>query len=105
MPRTADPCSRISQEPAMKFNFTVGDQEQHQMEFSLDQSSGDLNILLDGNAVVRDIRAVPYEPVKRYDLNVGNGEKHRVSFTVAFGEESQADGSAANTRLIVTAHR
>jgi hypothetical protein len=89
----------------MKFNFTVGDKERHQMEFSLDQSSGDLKILLDGRPVVKDVRTISYEPVKHYDLDVGRGEKHKVSFTVAYDREPTVEGAAANARLIVTAIR
>jgi hypothetical protein len=87
----------------MKFNFTVGDTEKHQMKFSLDQLSGDLNILLDGNRVVKDYRRASSGPVKRYDLDVGKREKHRVSFQVAFGGGAQDEGAVTNTRLIVTA--
>jgi hypothetical protein len=89
----------------MKFNFTVGDKERHQMEFSLDRSSGDLRILLDGRPVVKDVRTMSHKPVKHYDLDVGRGEKHKLSFTVAYDREATVAGAAANARLMVTTIR
>jgi hypothetical protein len=34
----------------MKFDFTVGAQEQHHVEFEFDQMVGNLKITIDGNA-------------------------------------------------------
>ena len=50
----------------MKIGFTVGEIEQHQMELSFDQPSGDLRIMMDGTQVLQDSPAVIRGPVKRY---------------------------------------
>jgi len=63
----------------MKFDFTVGIQEQHHVEFSFDQFSGDLKILVDGQAVVKDLRFMSLSLVKRYEFPVGEQEKHQVA--------------------------
>ncbi len=70
---------------AMKIDFTVGEIEQHQMELSFDQVSGDLRILMDGTQVLQDCPAMAVEPIS-YELNVGEEERHRLAFQLAFGE-------------------
>ena len=42
----------------MNFSFGVGEREKHQVDFSFDQFSGDLKILVDGSQVVKDFRMI-----------------------------------------------
>ena len=63
----------------MKFAFTVGTSEPHQVAFSFDQFIGKLEIKVDGETVVNDFRAFSLRLVERYDLWVGVQEKHRVA--------------------------
>jgi hypothetical protein len=58
--------------PPMKIGFTVGEIEQHDMELSFDQTSGDLLIMMDGTKVLQDSRALAIEPIRRYEINVGD---------------------------------
>ncbi len=71
----------------MKIDFTVGEIEQHQMELSFDQASGDLRILMDGTQVLQDSPAIATEPISYdYELSVGDEERHKLAFQLAFGE-------------------
>ena len=63
----------------MKFSFTVGTEEPHQVIFSFDQFIGKLEIKVDGQTVVSDFRAFSLKLVERYDLWVGVQEKHHVA--------------------------
>ncbi len=69
----------------MKIDFTVGEVEQHLMELSFDQASGDLLILMDGTQVLQDSPAIAVEPIS-YELNVGAEERHKLALQLAFGE-------------------
>jgi Fas apoptotic inhibitory molecule (FAIM1) len=66
-------------EIGMQFEFKVGAQEPHQVQFSFDPFSGDLKILVDGQPVVRDLRMLSVSLVKRYEFNVGTQEPHQVT--------------------------
>ena len=63
----------------MQFEFNVGQQEQHKVQFSFDQFSGDLKIVVDGNPVVKDLRMFSLSLVKRYEFSVGQQEPHKVA--------------------------
>jgi hypothetical protein len=62
----------------MRFDFAVGSQEEHRVEFSFDQFSGDLEITVDGNMAVKDFRMLSLSLVKRYEFMVGTQERHKV---------------------------
>jgi hypothetical protein len=66
-------------ELAMKFDFNVGTQEQHHVEFEFDQVVGNLKITVDGNSIVKDFRTVSLSLVKRYEFVVGVQEQHTVA--------------------------
>jgi hypothetical protein len=85
--------------PAMKIGFTVGELEQHQMELSFDQPSGDLCILMDGIQVLQDSPALTIEPVKCYELSIGEQEKHVLAFQLTYGDETEIAGLHAIPRL------
>ena len=70
----------------MRIDFTVGDLEQHLMELSFDQGSGDLRIMMDGAMLFQDVPAITVEPVS-YEFSVGNEERHRLAFQLAYGQE------------------
>ncbi len=70
----------------MRIDFTVGELEQHVMELSFDQSSGDLRILMDGAQLLQDFPSITTQPVS-YELSVGNEERHRLALQLAYGLE------------------
>ena len=63
----------------MQFSFTVGNHEQHRVDFSFDQFIGNLEIKVDGQPAVKDFRFASLKLTKRYDFVVGFNEKHRVA--------------------------
>ena len=63
----------------MKFDFNVGTQEQHHVEFEFDQVLGNLQITVDGNSVVKDLRHFSLSLTKRYEFEVGVKEQHKVA--------------------------
>ena len=87
----------------MKFDFTVGEIEQHRMELSFDQTSGDLTILMDGTQVLADSPKLTTEPVKCYELNIGEGEQHKLAFMLSRTDDSDEPGLLGVPRLMVTA--
>ncbi len=71
----------------MKIGFTVGEVEQHQMELSFDQPTGDLRITMDGTPVLQDTPTVVRGPAKRYELRIGQREKHKLALQLTFEDE------------------
>ncbi len=71
----------------MKIGFTVGEIEQHQMELSFDQPSGDLSVMMDGAQVLRDKPRRRKGPVKRYELQIGEREQHKLAVQLTFEDE------------------
>jgi hypothetical protein len=63
----------------MQFSFTVGNHEQHRVDFSFDQFIGNLEIKVDGQPAVKDFRFASLKLTKRYDFVVGFNEKHQVA--------------------------
>lgn len=63
----------------MTFSFTVGNQEQHRIDFSFDQFIGNLEIKVDGQTTIKDFRMFSLKLTKRYELTVGVNEKHHVA--------------------------
>jgi hypothetical protein len=62
----------------MNFDFVVGKDEQHRIDFSFDQFIGNLEIKVDGQTVIKDFRMFSLKLTKRYELTVGVNEKHHV---------------------------
>jgi hypothetical protein len=62
----------------MKFSFTVGTNEQHQVDFSFDQFSGTLEIRVDGQPKINELRLFSLSLTKRYEFEVGEQERHQV---------------------------
>jgi hypothetical protein len=62
----------------MKFSFTVGVNEMHQVDFSFDQFIGNVEIRVDGQPAVKDFRMLSLKLTKRYELSVGVNEKHHI---------------------------
>ena len=62
----------------MQFSFIVGTSERHQVDFSFDQMTGNLEIRVDGQTVVKDFRLFSLSLTKRYEFTVGNQERHQV---------------------------
>jgi hypothetical protein len=62
----------------MQFSFTVGINEQHRVDFSFDQLIGNLEIKVDGQAVLKDFRFASLKLTKRYEFVVGVNERHNV---------------------------
>jgi len=62
----------------MQFSFMVGINEKHQVDFSFDQMIGNLQILVDGQPKVRDLRMFSLSLSKRYEFEVGQAERHQV---------------------------
>ncbi len=63
----------------MKFSFQVGTQEHHQIDFSFDQFAGHLEILVDGQPLVKDLRMLSLRLTKRYEFQVGTQEIHQIA--------------------------
>jgi hypothetical protein len=63
----------------MQFSFTVGVNEQHQVDFSFDQFIGNLEIRVDGQPAVKDFRIFSLRLTKRYELTVGVEEQHHIA--------------------------
>lgn len=70
----------------MRIDFTVGEIEQHVLELSFDQSSGDLTIMMDGAQLLQDSPAITAQPVS-YEFRVGNEERHRLALQLGYGQE------------------
>lgn len=62
----------------MNFSFTVGNDEQHRVDFSFDQFIGNLEIKVDGQTAINDFRMFSLKLTKRYELTVGVNERHHV---------------------------
>lgn len=62
----------------MNFSFTVGNDEQHRVDFSFDQFIGNLEIKVDGQTAIKDFRMFSLKLTKRYELTVGVNERHHV---------------------------
>ena len=63
----------------MKFSFLVGVHEQHQVDFSFDQFVGNLEIRVDGQALVKDFRMLSLRLTKRYEFTVGSRGLHQIA--------------------------
>jgi hypothetical protein len=63
----------------MRFSFFVGVAEQHQVDFSFDQFTGNLEIRVDGEPLVKDFRMLSLKLTKRYEFTVGAQERHNVA--------------------------
>lgn len=70
----------------MNIGFIVGTLEQHQMELSFDQTTGDLRILMDGAPVLEDSPRLARNPVKQYELYIGSGEKHKLALQLTYAD-------------------
>ena len=57
----------------------VGVREQHRVDFSFDQFGGDLEILVDGQPMVKDFRMLSLRLTKRYEFTVGVEEQHLIA--------------------------
>jgi hypothetical protein len=89
----------------MKIDITIGETEQHQMEFSFDQISGDLIVLMDGKPVLQDYATLSLKSIMSYELSVGECEKHTLAFQLMYGDGLDDTGmeAIARPRLMVTA--
>jgi len=63
----------------MKFSFMVGVREQHRIDFSFDQFAGNLEILVDGQPLIKDFRLLSLKLTKRYEFTVGVQEQHLIA--------------------------
>ncbi len=63
----------------MKFSFMVGVREQHRVDFSFDQFAGNLEILVDGQPLIKDFRMLSLKLTKRYQFTVGVEEQHSIA--------------------------
>lgn len=63
----------------MQFSFPVGNEEKHQVDFSFDQFIGTLEIRVDGQVAVKDLRMFSLKLTKRYEFIVGTQEQHTVA--------------------------
>lgn len=82
----------------MKIAFIVGKAEQHEMELSFDQKTGDLRVLMDGTPVLREEARLARNPMKRYELSIGNSEKHSLALLLTYGHDDEP-GAKAMPRL------
>ncbi len=83
----------------MKIGFVIGEMEQHQMELSYDQPSGDLRLVMDGTEVLQDSPTPAMKPVKSYELSVGEQEKHLLTFQLTYGDQAEEPGSGVTPRV------
>jgi len=63
----------------MQFSFIVGAQEKHSVDFSFDQTIGNLEIRIDGQSAIKDFRLLSLSLTKRYEFIVGINERHQVA--------------------------
>ena len=63
----------------MRFSFMVGVNEKHQIDFSFDQTWGNLEIRVDGQPAVKDFRMLSLSLTKRYEFTVGENEHHHIA--------------------------
>ena len=63
----------------MQFSFLVGIQEPHQIDFSFDQFRGNLEIRVDDQPLVKDLRILSLKLTKRYEFTVGTQEQHHIA--------------------------
>jgi len=89
----------------MNIGFIIGETEQHEMELSFDQITGDLCMLMDGTQVLHEMPRLANDPVQHYELYVGDGEKHRLALQLTYGGEPDEPSPHAVPRLslVVTA--
>jgi len=57
----------------------VGVREQHRVDFSFDQFAGNLEILVDGQPLIKDFRLLSLKLTKRYEFTVGVEEQHSIA--------------------------
>ena len=57
----------------------VGVNEKHQVDFSFDQFVGNLEIRVDGQPAIKDLRMFSLSLTKRYEFIVGVNERHQVA--------------------------
>ena len=57
----------------------VGVREQHRVDFSFDQFAGNLEILVDGQPLIKDFRLLSLKLTKRYEFTVGVEEPHLIA--------------------------
>lgn len=62
----------------MKFNFTVGNMEKHEVEFYFNQFWGNISIKIDGQEKIKDLQMFSLSLSSKYDFEVGQSEKHKV---------------------------
>jgi hypothetical protein len=62
----------------MQFSFNVGVNEKHRVDFSFDQFMGNVEIKVDGQATVKELRLFSLSLIKRYEFTVGVAEQHAV---------------------------
>jgi hypothetical protein len=62
----------------MQFSFNVGVNEKHRVDFSFDQFMGNVEIKVDGQPTVKELRLFSLSLVKRYEFTVGVAEQHAV---------------------------
>ena len=86
----------------MKIGFVIGETEQHQMELTFDQLTGDLTILMDGTQVLQDSPAWAAQPTQSYEFSIGDAEKHRLAFQLSYGHEPTGLGTPLVPRLKVS---
>ena len=86
----------------MKIGFTLGENEQHQLELFFDQPSGDLCVTMDGAQVLRDKPRAIRGPVKRYELKIGEREKHRLAVQLTFEDEQSRRRDEQSSEIYAT---
>lgn len=62
----------------LKFIFSVGENEIHEIEFKFNQCWGNLHILVDGEKIIGSYRQFSDSLTRTFELNVGIEEIHQV---------------------------
>jgi hypothetical protein len=63
----------------MKFEFSVGTSEKHQVQFQYSRISNTVRICVDGDLVEKDAYRIWIPASRKYDFEVGEAEQHDVS--------------------------
>ena len=89
----------------MNIGFIIGQAEQHEMELSFDQTTGDLRMSMDGTQVLHEMPRLAKDPIQHYEFYVGDGEKHRLALKLTYGDKPDEPSLHAVPRLslVVTA--
>ncbi len=64
--------------PVLEFQFEVGEEERHEVNFRFNRTYGPVTISVDDQKVVHKLKMFSLAKTERYELAVGESERHDV---------------------------